>query len=113
MLDVIKAEYVAGYTMRVTFSTGESGEVDLTDALWGPVFEPLRDPAVFRRFQISPVLHTVVWENGADLAPEALRVRMLGQASAARAVAEGRGAYATGRERGDSTNRTGPRGSEG
>ncbi len=42
-------------------------------ALSGPVFEPLRDPAVFRQFQIHPEFHTLVWPNGADFAPEFLR----------------------------------------
>jgi hypothetical protein len=36
------------------------------------VFEPLRDPAVFSQFTIHPEFHTLVWENGADLAPEFL-----------------------------------------
>ena len=76
MSEVTKAEYVEGYRIRVSFSTGETGVVDLKDALWGPVFEPLKDPAKFRQFQVSDVLHTVVWDNGADLAPEDLYERM-------------------------------------
>jgi hypothetical protein len=40
--------------------------------LEGPVFEPLRDPAVFQQFQIHPEFHTLVWANGADIAPEFL-----------------------------------------
>lgn len=44
MLEVVNAEYVGGYTIRVSFNDGESGEVDLADALWGPVFEPLKKP---------------------------------------------------------------------
>ncbi len=40
--------------------------------LFGPVFEPLRDTAVFRRFQIHPEFHTLTWPNGADFAPEFL-----------------------------------------
>jgi hypothetical protein len=51
----------------------------LGDVLWGPVFEPLRDLSVFRRFQISDVLHTMVWENNADLAPEYLLAKMIEQ----------------------------------
>ncbi len=46
--------------------------IDLSPALRGPVFEPLRDPAVFRQFAIHPEFHTLVWPNGADLAPEFL-----------------------------------------
>ena len=47
-----------------------------------PVFEPLRDLSVFRRFQISEVLHTIVWENNADLAPEYLLAKMIEQQDA-------------------------------
>ena len=70
MLEVISAEYVEGYKIRVRFNNGQEGIADLKNALWGPVFDPLRDLESFRRFQVSTVLHTIQWENGADLAPE-------------------------------------------
>lgn len=79
MLEVTGAEYVEGYKIRVQFNTGEAGVVDLADALWGPVFEPLTAPDQFRRFKVSDVLHTVCWENGADFAPEFLHDRMLAE----------------------------------
>ncbi|GAB4343468.1 MAG: DUF2442 domain-containing protein [Candidatus Abyssubacteria bacterium] len=82
MLEVTNAEYVEGYTIRVCFNTGECGTVDLKDALWGPVFEPLKDIDLFKRFEVSDVLHTVRWENNADLAPEFLRDKMIEQAAA-------------------------------
>jgi hypothetical protein len=56
----------------VKFNDGVSGEIDLKDTLWGPVFEPLRDPAEFKKFRVDPVMETIAWENGADLAPEYL-----------------------------------------
>jgi hypothetical protein len=43
------------------------------------MFEPLRDPTAFERFEVSPVLHTVRWENDADLAPEFLYEKMVEQ----------------------------------
>jgi hypothetical protein len=79
VLEVVKAEYVADYRIRIQFSNGEKGVVDLRTALWGPVFEPLRNPDVFRKFEVSPVLHTICWENDADFAPEFLHDRMLAQ----------------------------------
>jgi len=66
------AEYVSGYRVRLTFEDGRVGELDLEDQLWGEVFEPLRDPAQFKEFRIDADLRTIVWPNGADLAPEFL-----------------------------------------
>jgi hypothetical protein len=75
LLDV---RWVRDFVLWVRFSDDSEGEVDLSEELDGPVFEPLRDPAYFRRLALSPDLHTVVWPNGADLAPEFLygRVRV-------------------------------------
>ncbi|MFH1117372.1 MAG: DUF2442 domain-containing protein [Pseudomonadota bacterium] len=84
MLQVIEAEYVEGYKIRVRFNNGACGVVDLTDALWGPVFEPLRDPEEFCRFEVSEVLHTLRWPNEADLAPEYIYEEMVKQGAADR-----------------------------
>ena len=35
-----------GYELRLSFSDGSVGDLDLSDDLWGEVFEPLRDPAL-------------------------------------------------------------------
>jgi len=80
------AEYIAGYRIRLRFADGRQGEIDLTDELWGEVFEPLKDPAVFRRFRLDKELNTIVWENGADFAPEYLYEKVTAQPAA---VADG------------------------
>ena len=90
MLEVTSAEYVEGYKIRVTFNDGAAGIVDLTDVLWGPVFEPLKDMDEFRRFAVSQLCHTLCWENGADLAPESLYEKMVGESRPAHAAAPGR-----------------------
>lgn len=90
MLEVVSAHYLDGFKLRLSFSNGDSGIVDLADALWGPVFEPLKDPALFRRFRVSPVLRTICWENDADFAPEFLHKLMLEQAVAPDAGAQRR-----------------------
>jgi len=66
------AEYLSGYRLRLTFTDGRVGILDLEDQLWGEVFEPLRDRDQFREFRIDADLHTIVWPNGADFAPEFL-----------------------------------------
>ena len=67
MLEVTAAEYLDGYRIKIAFSNGSRGTVNLADALWGPMFEPLRDVRVFRKFELSPILHTIRWENDRDL----------------------------------------------
>ncbi len=76
MVRVTEAKWVRDFVIHARFNDGLEGDVDLRDELYGPVFEPLRDIAVFRKFQLHPELHTVVWSNGADFAPEFLRSRV-------------------------------------
>ena len=76
MLEVTKARYEQGYQIWIEFNDGTSGVVDLSDVLWGPMFEPLKDVERFKRLFVSDVLHTVAWENDADLAPEYLYERL-------------------------------------
>ena len=69
---VIEAEYEHDFIVHVRFADGTEGDVDLNDELHGEIFEPLRDPAVFRTVSVHPEFHTLCWPNGADLAPEFL-----------------------------------------
>ena len=69
---ILEARHVAGHVVWLRFRDGTTGEVDLGTELRGPVFEPLRDPEVFKQFRLDPAFHTLVWPNGADFAPEFL-----------------------------------------
>ena len=69
---LVDAKYIRDFVVWVRFSDGAEGEIDLLPELSGPVFEPLRDIGAFKRLRLDPELHTLVWENGADLAPEFL-----------------------------------------
>lgn len=73
---VEEARYVRGHIVWVRFRDGTNGEIDLRPVLCGPVFEPLLDPAFFRQFTIDPEFHTLVWPNGADVAPEFLHANV-------------------------------------
>ena len=66
------AKHLSGYRLRLEFSDGVSGEIDLEPELWGEIFEPVRDPEYFRKFEVHSELHTLTWPNGADFAPEYL-----------------------------------------
>ena len=70
--DVVEARHVGGYVIWLRFRDGTAGEINLERKLYGPVFEPLKDPVVFGKFAIHEEFHTLVWPNGADFAPEFL-----------------------------------------
>ena len=72
LIDVIEAKYVRDFTVWVKFEDGTEGELDLSQELYGPIFEPLRDVSYFKQVKVNPELGTIVWPNGADLAPEFL-----------------------------------------
>lgn len=76
ILHVREARYVRDYVIWLRFNDGAEGEVDLSGELEGEVFEPLRDLRAFKSFSVDPELGTIVWENGADLAPEFLYENM-------------------------------------
>ena len=73
---LVEAVHVRDYVLRIRFSDGTQGEVDLENELAGEIFEPLRDPTYFKGFQVNPDVHTVTWPNGADFAPEFLYERV-------------------------------------
>ena len=61
-----------GHRLDLRFNNGDTGIVDLSDELDGEMFEPLKDPNLFATARQHPVMRTVAWSNGADLAPEFL-----------------------------------------
>jgi hypothetical protein len=83
MVKVTRLERLGEYRLRLTFSDGIVGDIDLADELWGEMFEPLRDIAQFDSVRVDPELGTLVWPNGADLDPEGLHdaVRRVQRAS--------------------------------
>ena len=76
ILHVKEAKYLHDYVIWLRFNDGAEGEVNLKDELYGEVFELLKDLEMFKSFRVDPILETIVWENGADLAPEFLYAKM-------------------------------------
>mgnify|MGYP001019810751 CR=1 FL=1 len=78
--EITAVEYLGGHRLRLTFADGLVGDVDLADRFTapnGPVFGPLEDPTYFAQVVVDAELGTVVWPNGADLAPDALHRQAL------------------------------------
>ena len=74
LVHVIDAKHRGGHRVWIRFNDGLEGEIDLSNALRGPVFQPLRDPEYFARFILDD---TLTWPNGADFAPEFLHERVV------------------------------------
>ena len=76
ILHVKEAKYLHDYVIWLKFNNGVEGEIDLKDELYGEVFELLKDINTFKKFKVDKEIETIVWENGADLAPEFLYENM-------------------------------------
>lgn len=68
---VTKVEPKDNYKIYVEFDDGNNGIVDLSDNLWGEVFEPLKDPEFFKQVTLDD-WGAPCWPNGADIAPDKL-----------------------------------------
>lgn len=71
MHKVIKATAFPDFTLELTFDNGVCGLVDVGPRLHGPMFEPLRDPALFQQVTVDP-FGAICWPNNADLSPDTL-----------------------------------------
>ncbi len=80
---VTSVKALPGYRLDVEFTDGTRGIVDCSGDLWGPQFEPLRDPERFAEVSVDE-FGAICWPNGADLAPDALYDEIRGGTSAAR-----------------------------
>lgn len=69
-LEIIRAEYVDNYRLKLYFNNEQVKIVDLQHSLEGEVFEPLKNLDYFKNFSIE--FNTIQWQNGADFAPEYL-----------------------------------------
>jgi hypothetical protein len=67
---LVAAEYRGGFQIHLVFNDGVESVVDFAAWLEGPIFEPLKFETFFQRFFLEG--GTVVWPNGADIAPETL-----------------------------------------
>lgn len=76
MIDVIGVHALGGHKLEIEFSDGTIGVRDFSDVLQktGPMSEPLKDAAYFRRVFIED--GALTWPNGYDWDPIALHDEM-------------------------------------
>jgi len=70
MLKILDVTYKSSYTIIANFNNNVVKEIDLSDELYGEIFEPLKDKAFFKSYYLD--CNTICWPNGADFAPEYL-----------------------------------------
>jgi hypothetical protein len=78
LVHVTQVEVAGEHRLRLAFEDGISGEIDASGWDWRGVFEPLRDPTFFAQVELDEQLGTIVWPNGADVAPETLHAWVTG-----------------------------------
>jgi Protein of unknown function (DUF2442) len=76
LIKVRSARYLGGHRLMIEFSDDPVGERDFSFLMRdrGPMVEPLKDPAYFRRAFVEDGVQT--WPNGYDWDPIALHDEM-------------------------------------
>jgi len=72
IIHVTHVKVVGDFSLELTFDNGVRKRVNLRKELYGPIFEPLRDPSYFANAYVDSDSRTVSWPNGADIAPDFL-----------------------------------------
>lgn len=73
LVDIISAEYLGGYKIKLTFEDGKTGIIDFSKYLEkGGVFDKFKDIEFFKSFELDEELGNLTWNNEIDIAPETL-----------------------------------------
>jgi hypothetical protein len=72
IVHVTDVQWLGGHRLRIGFEDGTSGEINFLHEDWSGVFAPLVDSDYFGQVRLDEELGTIVWPNGADIAPETL-----------------------------------------
>ncbi len=72
IIHVTDINVVGPHSLELAFDNGVRKRINLRSELYGPILEPLRDPAYFALAYLDPDSRTVTWPNHADFAPDFL-----------------------------------------
>ncbi|MCC6319943.1 MAG: DUF2442 domain-containing protein [Phycisphaerales bacterium] len=75
-----KPEPAPGYKLRLTFTDGREGVVDLAHLVGRGPFAAWNDRRVFEQVSVDPKTKTVCWPGGVDLDPDVLYSKATGVA---------------------------------
>ena len=76
--EVVEARPLEGLKLRLRFSDGKEGVVDLSALELPGLLSRLRDPGFFAQVRVDPELGAPVWPGGLDLDPLVLYAQALG-----------------------------------
>lgn len=69
LVDIIEFEIVAPYTLRIAFDDGAEQIVNFEPVLYGELYGPLRELALFNQVHLDEETYNLVWPNEADFDP--------------------------------------------
>jgi len=73
LVDILTAEYLGGYKIKLKFENHKTGIIDFYPYLKkGGVFKKFKDLEFFKAFEIDKEIGTLKWNNEIDIAPETL-----------------------------------------
>jgi hypothetical protein len=71
LFDIVEVKVVKNYILYIRFENGVSGEIDISKVVpFEGVFSKFKDHSYFATVKVHKELGTIVWDNGADLAPD-------------------------------------------
>lgn len=78
--DVVGCTPLGGHRIRITFSDGVAGEIDLAVLFrLDGIYAPLADPAFVARVSVDADLGTLAWPGGLDADPLLLYAAAVGK----------------------------------
>ncbi|MFA5454233.1 MAG: DUF2442 domain-containing protein [Sulfurimonas sp.] len=76
MIWVEDAKYIDNFSLFVKFNDGKEAVIDMEDYIKSKqentIFAPLKELDNFKTVTLNKDIDTIVWANGADIAPERL-----------------------------------------
>lgn len=80
LFDIIEVKVVKNSILYIRFENGVSGEIDISKVVpFEGIFSKFKDLSYFATVKINQELGTIVWDNGADLAPDYLYAVLSGK----------------------------------
>ena len=73
LFDIVEVKIIRNYILYLRFENGVDGQIDISKIVpFEGIFSQFQDLSYFATVTINPELGTIVWDNGADLAPDYL-----------------------------------------